>query len=243
MTNRSTLDRELRALRGLIVDMAGRVDEQFANAMNALLQGDLDLAGEVIARDESVDQLEVQIDRQCERILALHAPVAADLRTLITAVKINTDLERIGDHCRNLCHNTEHLVDARDLLTATSIPQMSDTSRSMLRDAETAFLERDRLKARKVIARDLQINRLHADTVDLLVGLCEDGHEQAEAIAHLLTASKSLERISDHAKNIAQSVVFMIEGTDIRHGGLQTAPRQPNDGGENAREQQAESSG
>jgi phosphate transport system protein len=77
----------------------------------------------------------------------------------------------------------------------------------------------------------------------MLVGLCEDGHEQAEAIAHLLTASKSLERISDHTKNIAQSVVFMIEGTDIRHGGLQTAPRQPNDGGENAREQQAESSG
>jgi phosphate transport system protein len=243
MTNRSTLDRELRALRGLIVDMAGRVDEQFADAMNALLQGDRDLAEEVIARDDTVDQLEVQIDQQCERILALHAPVAADLRTLITAVKINTDLERIGDHCRNLCHNTEFLLDARDLLVRTNIPRMSDMSRCMLREVETAFLERDRLKARKVIARDLQINRLHADTVDMLVGLCEDGHEQAEAIAHLLTASKSLERISDHTKNIAQSVVFMIEGTDIRHGGLQTAPRQPNDGGENAREQQAESSG
>jgi len=241
MTNRSTLDRELGSLHELIIDMAGRVDEQFADAMNALLQGDLALASQVIERDRTVDQLEVQIDQQCERILALHAPVAADLRMLITAVKINTDLERIGDHCRNLCYNTEYLVDARDLLVDTNIPQMSDMSRSMLRDAETAFLERDRLKARKVIARDLQINRLHADTMEMLVDLCEAGHDQSEAIAHLLTASKSLERISDHAKNIAQSVVFMIEGTDIRHRGLQEVPRRTDNGSEVSTERETNS--
>ena len=82
-------------------------------------------------------------------------------------------------------------------------------------------MEEDRLKARKVIARDLQVNRLHEETFNTLVGMCEDGHEQAEVIAHLLTVSKSLERISDHAKNVAQSVVFMVEGRDLRHRGLQ----------------------
>jgi phosphate transport system protein len=232
MANRSTLDRELSSLRGLIIDMANRVDEQFADAINALLQGDVDLADEVVARDDDVDQLEMKIDQQCERILALHAPVAADLRTLITAVKINTDFERIGDHCRNLSHNTSHLAEARDLLLETNIPKMADMSRCMLREVESAFLERDRLQARKVIARDLQINRLHADNFEMLVAKCRAGHEQSEAIAHLLTASKALERISDHTKNIAQSIVFMIEGTDIRHRGLQQAPRQPEEAGE-----------
>jgi phosphate uptake regulator, PhoU len=112
MPNRSSLDQELASLRGLIADMANRVDEQFANAMNALLQGDVDLAEEVVAGDDAVDALELRIDEQCERILALHSPVAVDLRMLIMAVKINTDFERIGDHCRNLSRNARYLVDA-----------------------------------------------------------------------------------------------------------------------------------
>jgi phosphate transport system protein len=140
---------------------------------------------------------------------------------LIMAVKINTDFERIGDHCRNLSRNARHLVDAPGLLNQTRLPKMADMSRTMLREAEMSFLENDRLKARKVIARDLQVNRLHEETFSTLVKMCEDGHEQSEVIAHLLTVSKSLERISDHAKNIAQSIVFMIEGRDLRHRGLE----------------------
>lgn len=221
MPNRSSLDQELASLRGLIADMANRVDEQFAKAMNALLQGDVDLAEEVVKGDDAIDALELRIDEQCERILALHSPVAVDLRMLIMAVKINTDFERIGDHCRNLSRNARHLVDAPGLLADTRLPKMADMSRTMLREAEMAFLENDRLKARKVIARDLQVNRLHEETFSTLVEMCKDGHEQSEVIAHLLTVSKSLERISDHAKNIAQSIVFMVEGQELRHRGLQ----------------------
>ena len=221
MPNRSSLDQELASLRGLIADMANRVDEQFADAMNALLQGDVDLAEQVVVGDDAIDALELRIDEQCERILALHSPVAVDLRMLIMAVKINTDFERIGDHCRNLSRNARHLVDAPGLLNQTRLPKMADMSRTMLREAEMSFLENDRLKARKVIARDLQVNRLHEETFSTLVKMCEDGHEQSEVIAHLLTVSKSLERISDHAKNIAQSIVFMIEGRDLRHRGLE----------------------
>jgi len=223
MSNRSSLDQELALLRGLIAEMANHVDAQFADAMNALLQGDTDLADQVADGDDAVDALELRIDEQCERILALHAPVAVDLRMLIMAVKINTDLERIGDHCRNLSRNARHLAKAPGLLGQTRLPKMADMSRTMLREAEDAFLEDDRLKARKVIARDLQVNRLHDETFATLVGMLESGHEHAEVIAHLLTVSKALERISDHAKNIAQGIVFMVEGRDIRHGGLDEA--------------------
>ena len=220
MPNRSSLDQELVSLRGLIADMANRVDEQFANAMNALLQGDTELAEQVVDGDDAIDALELRIDKQCERILALHSPVAVDLRMLIMAVKINTDFERIGDHCRNLSRNARHLANAPGLLADTRLPKMADMSRTMLREAEMAFLENDRLKARKVIARDLQMNRLHEETFAKLVKMCQDGHEQSEVIAHLLTVSKALERISDHAKNIAQSIVFMVEGRDLRHRGI-----------------------
>ncbi|PSQ81058.1 MAG: phosphate transport system regulatory protein PhoU [Bacteroidetes bacterium QS_1_63_11] len=230
MSNRSSLDQELASLRGLIADMANRVDEQFADAMNALLQGDVQLAEQVVVNDDVIDALELRIDEQCERILALHSPVAVDLRMLIMAVKINTDFERIGDHCRNLSRNARHLVDAPGLLNETRLPKMADMSRTMLREAEMAFLEEDRLKARKVIARDLQVNRLRDETFEALVGMCEDGHEKSEGIAHLLTVSKSLERISDHAKNVAQSVVFMVEGRDLRHRGLKDDEDPPLDG-------------
>jgi phosphate transport system protein len=224
MPNRSSLDQELVSLRGLIADMANRVDEQFANAMNALLQGDTELAEQVVDGDDAIDALELRIDKQCERILALHSPVAVDLRMLIMAVKINTDFERIGDHCRNLSRNARHLANAPGLLADTRLPKMADMSRTMLREAEMAFLENDRLKARKVIARDLQVNRLHEETFAKLVKMCQNGHEQSEVIAHLLTVSKALERISDHAKNIAQSIVFMVEGRDLRHRGIDDEP-------------------
>lgn len=221
MSNRSSLDQELALLRGLIAEMANHVDTQFADAMNALLQGDTELAEQVVDGDDAVDALELRIDEQCERILALHSPVAVDLRMLIMAVKINTDLERIGDHCRNLSRNARHLVDTPGLLSQTRLPKMADMSRTMLREAEDAFLENDRLKARKVIARDLQVNRLHDETFASLIEMLENGPEHAEVLAHLFTVSKALERISDHAKNIAQGIVFMVEGRDIRHRGLQ----------------------
>lgn len=223
MSNRSSLDQELALLRGLIAEMANHVDAQFADAMNALLQGDAALAEQVKAADDAIDALELRIDEQCERILALHAPVAVDLRMLIMAVKMNTDLERIGDHCSNLARNAHHFAEAPGLLNRTHLPKMADMSRTMLREAEDAFLEDDRLKARKVIARDLQVNRLHDETFATLVALLQDTPEQAEALSHLLTVNKALERISDHAKNVAQGIVFMVEGRDIRHGGLDEA--------------------
>jgi len=221
MLDSHDLLKEIRELRDLLLQMSDLVDEQFANAIDALLNRDAELAKQVAERDDEVDALELKIDEQCERILALYQPVAVDLRTIIVAVKINTDLERMGDHAKNLARNTKHVVCAPEALTCTRLREMADTSRSMLHKVQDAFLERDRVLARKVLALDRQVNRLHRENFYALVEHAQNHPEQAEPVAHLLTASKALERFSDHAKNIAEGVVFLIEGVDIRHGGLQ----------------------
>lgn len=210
------LNDELQALRRLLLTMTDLVDAQLADALNALLEHDVTLAETVVRRDRDVDALELQVDRQCERILALHAPVAADLRTLITAVKVNTDLERIGDHCRNMARNTPHVPAPFDLFEHTAIPEMADISRAMLRRVQEAFLKHDRLLARKVIASDMQVNRLHTQNFEAMVAYARAHPDQAAAVAHLLSVSKALERVADHVKNIAGNVVFLIEGVDLR---------------------------
>ncbi|ACY48708.1 phosphate signaling complex protein PhoU [Rhodothermus marinus] len=217
MTVHRHIDDELLVLQRMLFEMADLVDEQMANAIDALLRRDLELAERVRARDDEVDAYELKIDRQCERILALHHPVAAELRMIITAVKVNTDLERIGDHCKNLAKHTPYVVQAPEALAQTRIEEMADASRAMLRQVQEAFLKRDRLLARQVLAEDLQIDRLHRENFEQLVRFGRQHPEHLEAVAHLITASKALERISDHAKNIAESVVFLIEGVDIRH--------------------------
>lgn len=211
------LDAELDALQALLLRMADVVDEQFADALNALFRRDLALAEQVHRRDDEVDDLEMQVDHQCERILALHHPVADELRMLITAVKINTDLERVGDHCKNLAKNTSYVVNSPAALQSTQLQAMSDAARGMFREVYDAYLNRDRDRAERVLAQDSEVDRLHAENFYALVEHGRAHPEDLEAVAHLITASKALERISDHAKNIAENVIFLIEGIDVRH--------------------------
>lgn len=215
------LDDDLNRLRSLLDSITTLVDEQFANAVQALLDHDVELARDVVATDDDIDALELQIDDLCERILARHQPVAADLRMIITAIKINTDLERIGDHCKSLAHGVEEVTYPPELLACMNLKEMVDTSRSMLRDMQDAFQNRDRLLARKVIARDQHVNRLHRDNFEGLITFSRENEVDPEPLANLIAASKALERISDHTKNVAESVVFLIEGKDIRHRAVQ----------------------
>lgn len=215
------LDKELLTLRRLLLDMSDLVDEQIADALNAVGQCDVELAEAVRQRDDEVDEFELKVDHQCERILALHTPVAVDLRLLITAVKINTDLERIGDHAKNLAKHAKHLVDCSELIKRTQIQEMADMARQILHDAQDAFVNHDRVLARQVLARDRQVDRIYRQTVHTIVELCREMPENADALVHLVTMSKAVERIADHAENIAESVVFLIEGVDIRHRDVQ----------------------
>lgn len=228
MDNRKTmqhrhLDDELDQLNQLLLEMSELVDEQLADAINAVANSDVELAERVRARDDEVDALELEIDRQCELILALHTPVAVDLRMIVTAVKLNTDLERVGDQAKNVAKNVTWLAGCSDLIKKTNIEEMADLARKIVREAQDSFVQRDRILARQVLAQDNQIDRLHKQTFDQIVELLEKKPEKANALAHLITMSKSIERIADHAKNIAEAVVFLIEGQDIRHRKLHEA--------------------
>lgn len=214
------LDDDLEHLRSLLLKMTDTVDAQFSLAVQALLDRNVEQADHVIEGDRKVDALEIEIDDLCERILARQQPVARDLRLLITAVKITTDIERIGDHCKSLAQNVADIQYAPDLLQETQFTDMVDESRWMLRQAQDAFQKEDALLARKVIARDQHVNRIHGDNFNALVAAISAHPEHVEAGAHMIAANKAIERIGDHVKNIAESIVFLIEGEDIRHRGL-----------------------
>lgn len=218
---RRHLDEELSDLRTLLVQMSEVVDEQVASAIDAVANCDVELARKVRRRDDEVDAFELKIDHQCERILALFTPVAVDLRLIISAVKVNTDLERIGDHAKNLAKNTQHLRSAAHLIGKTQIREMADEARKVLHEAQDAFIKQDRVLARQVLGHDRKIDRMHAETMRTLATLIQENPENAGELVHLVNMSKSVERIADHAKNIAEIVVFLVEGVDIRHRDVQ----------------------
>ncbi|HYE96450.1 MAG TPA: phosphate signaling complex protein PhoU [Rubricoccaceae bacterium] len=220
------LDEEIRLLWDLLVKMNLLVDEQLADAIDAVTTCDLEKAQRVRDRDDEVDKLELDVDHQCERILALHTPVAVDLRLILTAVKLNTDLERIGDHAKNLAKLTPRLEGCTGLVGETRILETADAARALLRDAQDAFIKRDRLLARRVIAHDRNVDALHRETVDRLLELVREDPEHAGPLVHLVVMSRAIERIADYAVNIAETVVFLIEGVDIRHRKLQRGPHQ-----------------
>lgn len=221
------LDDELMRLRNLLIEMSNLVDEQLADAINAVTSCDLELAEIVRRRDDEVDAMELMIDHQCERILALFTPVAIDLRLLITAVKINSDLERIGDNAKNLAKNTRHIAEFGHLVKRTPLLEMADVARSILHDVQDAFIKRDRLLARKVLPKDKQVDRLYKETLRSLVDIIRENPDYAEAAVYLIAMSKAVERIADHAKNIAEGVVFLVDGVDIRHRRLSEQEDQP----------------
>ena len=215
------LDDKLDELRRLQEDMLQRVIDQLEEAALALLERDTDRANAVRVSDDEIDALELHIDSLCERILALHTPVAVDLRLILTAVKINTDLERIGDHAKNLAKSTAPLADWEAFLEQTELRALARTVRDELAGAAQAFLDQDADYAREIIERDEEANALYDGIFDTITRLSQKHPEGSEALIYLVTAAKALERIGDHAKNIAESIVFLEEGKDIRHGGLE----------------------
>ncbi len=217
------LDDELSILRNMLIEMSNLVDEQLADAINAVSACDVEAAERVRRRDDEVDAFELQIDDQCERILALHTPVAVDLRLLVAAVKLNTDLERIGDHARNIAKKAAYVAACVEEFRQTRIQEMADLARTILHEAQDAFIRRDRVLARQVLAHDRAMDRMHEETLSKIVDLVRQHPDKAESLVHLAAMCKGIERIADHAKNIAERVVFLVEGVDIRHRKLQRA--------------------
>ena len=210
---------ELAALREQVLLMGARVEEMMTLSLRAFSEQYLRLAGSTIAQDRQVDAAEMQIDELCLRVLALRQPVASDLRFVTTTLKLVTDLERIGDLCVNLCERVAEFGDEPSFRADATITQVGALAQSMVHDALDAFVMGDALKAEQVMDRDETVDRLHAEIIPELVSLMTREPTTVGRAIRLISIGKYLERIADHATNIAEMVVFMVRGQDVRHMG------------------------
>jgi len=215
-TNRQ-YEEELRGLRAGLIKMGGLVESQIAEAIEALVERDPEHARAVIARDAEVNRMDIETDGRCINLLALHQPAASDLRFITTGLKITTDLERIGDNAVNICERALELNEEPQLKPYIDIPRMASIAQSMVKDSLDAFMRNDTALAEQVIARDDEVDQLNYQIYrELLSFMAEDPRTIAVA-TRVLFVSKYLERIADHATNIAEMVVFMVEGKNIKH--------------------------
>ena len=210
-------DDELKDLKAKLLHMGGMVEDQIRDAVRALVDRDSDLAREIIDNDRRVNTLDVEVDENCLRLLALQQPAARDLRFITTAMKISTELERMSDLAENICERAIELNEEPQLKPYIDIPRMATWALQMVRESLDAFVAANSTLARKVCADDDFIDDLTQQLFrELLSFMIEDPQSITRAI-RITFIAKYLERIADHATNVAELVVYMVEGKIIRH--------------------------
>jgi phosphate transport system protein len=208
---------ELEALQGRLLEMGGLAEERVRAAIQGLVTREPALFEKVLLGDEPINQLHIEVDNRCFRLLALHQPMATDLRAIVAAVKINTDLERVGDLAVNIAEAGTRYISHPPVKKLIDIPQMGDIAQSMLRDALDAFVKRDTRLAHEVLNEDDRLDSLKTQVFrDLLTYMLKD-QSTVEPALDLILVSRHLERIGDHATNIAEDVIFMVSALDVRH--------------------------
>ncbi len=213
----SVFDEELRGLKERILKMGLLVEAAIRDSIKSLVERDTGLAREVIRRDHQINALDVEIDEECIRLLALRQPKAGDLRFITTAMKITTDLERMGDLAEDICERAVELNEEPPLKPYIDIPRMAEISQGMLIDALDAFVKKDTSLAYDVIARDDEVDNLTVQIFnELLFFMIQDPRAASRAVK-ITYIAKYLERIADHSTNIAEMVVYLVEGRMIRH--------------------------
>jgi phosphate transport system protein len=217
-------ERELQDLGDKILFLGGTVEEMIARAMQSLVERDSDLARRVIESDRTVDSGELEIDHMSLNLLALRQPAASDLRFITTALKIVTDLERIGDLAVNIAERALELNQEPPLKPYIDIPHMAREVSDMVHRALDAFVKRDAAEARSVLQADDAVDKLNVQLFrELLTYMIEEPKNITRAL-RITFIAKYLERVGDHATNIAQMVIFMSEGRDVRHPRLRLKP-------------------
>jgi phosphate transport system protein len=217
-------DAELHKLHDQLLIMGARVEEMIANSMRALVERDTELAQRTIEFDHQINRLEIEIDELCLRILARRQPVASDLRLITLALKLVTDLERIGDLGVNICERVIELNMEPPLKQYVDLPRMAHTVQGMIRDALDAFVNADVDRSRDVVERDRVVDAYYGQVFRvLLTYMMEDPRNIYRAI-RLQAIAKYVERIGDHATNLAEMVIFMVLGKDVRHLGSMAEP-------------------
>jgi phosphate transport system protein len=197
--------------------MGSRVEEIIGGSMRALMERDASLAERMIESDRTIDRLEVELDGQCMQILARRQPVASDLRFITLVLKVVTDLERMGDLAVNISERVLELTGEVPLKPYVDLPRMAIEAQSMLRDALDAFVAKDVERARQVIDRDQMVDDLYGQVFRELLTYMMENSKNVYRATRLQSIAKYLERIGDHATNLAEMVVFMVKGSDIRH--------------------------
>jgi phosphate transport system protein len=210
-------DKELSDLKENLLLLGKLVEKAINKAMTALGERNDELAAAVIANDDLVDNQELKIDELCLKILALRQPAARDLRFIITAIKVNYDLERIGDMAVNICERVQELNAEPQLKPYVDLPRMADIVQQMLKQSLTAFVNANPDLAWQVIKQDEQVDQLHGQIFHELLDYMTRDFSTVTRSTRLLFISKYLERIADHAVNVAELVIFMVQGKIVRH--------------------------
>jgi phosphate transport system protein len=210
-------DTELSNIREKLLEMGGKVELMINDSLKALVERDSALADKVIAYDHEINRLEMLIDEKCLEVLALRQPAARDLRFITLALKIVTDLERIGDQCRNIGKRAKELNEEPPLKPYIDLPRMATWAGVMVKEALDAFVRGDDELALKVCHDDSFVDKLNEQIQrELLTFMIEDASTISRSMK-ITYISKCLERIADHATNVAEMVIFMVKGKDIRH--------------------------
>jgi phosphate transport system protein len=222
---RHHFEAELQALRNQLLTMGGMVEERVHRAVHALVHRGEEDAQRIIATDKEVNDLQMDIDNRCLRLLATQTPLAVDLRLITSAMKINADLERIGDQAVNIAESVLVLVPQPPLKPLIDIPRMASIAEKMIRDALDGFVKNDAALARDVLRRDDEVDELKDQVFrELLTYMMADPGTIQRALS-LILISRNLERIADHATNIAEDVIFIAEAKDVRHHAEHQEPK------------------
>lgn len=208
---------ELRRVREQLLEMGGRAEDMIGKAVDSLTGRTPEVCSRVVAEDREIDRMELEIDEACYSIMVRHQPAARDLRFLISVLKIVTDLERIGDSAVNICQSVERLTREPPLKPYIDLPRMAELVARMLRRALDAFVREDAEQAVSVTKADDEVDALYRQLFrELLTFMLEDPRTTTRAL-HLLLVARNLERIADHATNVAEDVIYYVEGRDVRH--------------------------
>ncbi len=210
-------ERELEGLKEQLLLMGGRAEGIVLKAVEALRRLDVSLAEEVLGEDQVIDRMEIDIDERCVRLLALQQPMARDLRFITAGLKINNDLERVGDHAVNIAGGVLRLAGEPLLKPLVDIPRMAGLAGGMLHEALDAFVRRDAESARRLCARDDEVDALNRQVFHDLVGFMVEDPMTINRAMELILVARNLERVADLATNIAEEVVFITEARVIKH--------------------------
>jgi phosphate transport system protein len=208
---------ELELLKARLLQMGGLAEEQLRQAVQGLVRRDRDLIARVLTSDDALNALHIEVDNRCFTLLALYQPMAVDLRAIVAAVKINTDLERVGDLAINIAEAAQRYVAHPPVKKLIDIPRMATLAQTMLRDALDAFVRRDTALAQQVLNEDDALDSLKTQIFRELLTYMLADPATIEPALDLILVSRHLERVGDHATNVAEDVIFMVSAKDVRH--------------------------